>query len=148
MDPGCDTIDDKLLHNATSGDRIVDSTGSDANAEKIRGVDELMDKVALPIAKAAKPNIPTANFSVVIALLFPFLSTLVDDVNCPNTVDPNRQHAMKHENTVPYGVLIEAAESVANFEKYELTALLTAGGQLRTKMYIAASNNDWIAPTK
>jgi hypothetical protein len=29
-----------------------------------------------------------------------------------------------------------------NLEKYELIALLTAGGQLRTKIYMAASNND------
>jgi hypothetical protein len=54
---------------------------------------------------------------------------------------------MKHEKTVPYGVPIAADESVANLAKYALTALLTAGGQLSTKMYMAASNNDWIEPT-
>ena len=79
----------------------MERTGRDVNTEMTRGVDELMDKVALPMANAAKPNIPTAKLSVEITVLFPLLSTFFDDVNCPNTVDPRRQHAMKHENTVP-----------------------------------------------
>ena len=37
--------------------------------------------------------------------------------------------------------------AVANFEKYDSMAPLTAGGQFRTKMYMAASNIDWMAPT-
>ena len=106
MAPGCDTNDD-----------IVDRIGKDVNAERIRGVDELMDNVALPIANAANPNIPTAKFSVETALLFPFLSTFVEDVNCPNTVEPRRQHAIKHEKTVPYGVPTETDGSDANLEK-------------------------------
>mmetsp|Transcript_19065 Transcript_19065/g.38583 ORF Transcript_19065/g.38583 Transcript_19065/m.38583 type:complete len:81 (-) Transcript_19065:438-680(-) len=60
-----------------------------------------MESVALPMASVANPNMPTAKFSVETALLLPSLSTFLEDVNCPNTVDPRRQHAMKHENTVP-----------------------------------------------
>jgi len=54
---------------------------------------------------------------------------------------------MKHENTVPYGVPISNDGSAANLEKYEVMALLTAGGQLSTKIYMAASNRDCMAPT-
>lgn len=146
--PGCARDVESLLHVATMGDRIVDRTGRDVNEEMIRGVEVLIDNVALPMASAAKPNIPTAKVSVEIAVLFPFLSTFFEDVNCPNIVDPRRQHAMKHENTVPYGVLIIVADddddelATENLAKYEVIALLTAGGQFRTKIYMAASNND------
>ena len=101
MAPGCATDEESLPHMATMGDRILERKGRDVNMEMMRGVDVLMDKVALPIANAAKHNIPTAKLSVDIAVLFPLLSTLFEDVNCPNSVDPRRQHAMKHENTVP-----------------------------------------------
>jgi len=80
---------------------MVDSAGREIRAERMRGADGPMDSVALPMANAAIPNIPTAKFSVDTALLFPSLSTLVEDVSWPNSVDPRRQHAMKHENTVP-----------------------------------------------
>ena len=80
--PGDETAEDRLPHSPESGDRIVDNTGSDVNVEKIRGVDELIDKVAVPMANAANPNMPTAKFSVDTgALLFPSLSTFVDEVN-------------------------------------------------------------------
>jgi hypothetical protein len=133
--PGCDTADDSLPHAATMGDRRVERTGRDVNVEIMRGVEELIDMVALPMANAANPNIPTAKLSVEIAVLFPLLSTFFDDVNCPNNVDPRRQQAMKHENTVPYGVLIAGMAdnddlATTNLEKYELIALLTAGGLL------------------
>jgi hypothetical protein len=58
-------------------------------------------KVALPIASVANVSIPTANVSVEMDLLFPSLSTLLDEVNCPKRVEPMRQHAMKQEKTVP-----------------------------------------------
>jgi len=146
-EPGVEKSDDTLPAKEVNGDRIVDRMGSDVKADTMRGVDVEMESVAHPMASVANPSIPAAKFSVETALLFPFLSTLVEDVIWPNIVDPRRQHAMKHEKTVPYGVPIAAEESVANLAKYALTALLTAGGQLSTKIYMAASNNDWIEPT-
>jgi len=106
-----------------------------------------MAMVALPMATADTPSIPIAKFSVDTALLLPSFSTLVGDVNRPNNVDPRRQHAMKQEKTVPYGVPILDDEFAANLEKYELTTFSTAGGQFKTKIYMAASNRDWMAPT-
>ena len=47
---------------------------------------------------------------------------------------------MKHENTVPYGV-------VAPDPKYWVIAPLMAGGHCSTKIYMAASNKDCAAPT-
>mmetsp|Transcript_14863 Transcript_14863/g.27029 ORF Transcript_14863/g.27029 Transcript_14863/m.27029 type:complete len:122 (-) Transcript_14863:490-855(-) len=98
-------------------EKMVDSTGRDVKVESMRGAEELMDSVAVPMATAAIPSIPTAKFSVDIALLFPFLSTFFEPVNWPNRVDPRRQLAMKQENTVPYGVPIATDESVANLAK-------------------------------
>ena len=99
--PGCASDVESLPHIATMGERMVEKTGRDVMPEIMLGVEELIDKVALPMAIAANPNIPTAKLSVEMALLFPCLSTFLEDVNCPNNVDPRRQHAMKHENTVP-----------------------------------------------
>mmetsp|Transcript_27096 Transcript_27096/g.42540 ORF Transcript_27096/g.42540 Transcript_27096/m.42540 type:complete len:124 (-) Transcript_27096:530-901(-) len=99
--PGVDAMDERLPASAVSGDRIVDRTGSDVKADRMRGVDVEMESVAHPMASVASPSMPAAKFSVETALLFPFLSTLVEDVIWPNIVDPRRQHAMKHEKTVP-----------------------------------------------
>lgn len=117
--PGVDTNMDRLLHDEMMGERIVLSTGRDVKVEMMPGVEELIEMVALPMATEASASIATAKFSVNIALLFPSLSNLasVDDANCPNKVDPRRQHAMKHENTVPYGVPISDEGSAANLEK-------------------------------
>jgi hypothetical protein len=79
---------------------MADRIGSDVNvAAKMGGADEPIDKVATLIAVVANANIPTAKLSVETAFLtFPVLASAlpVDDVNCPNYVDPRRQHAMKH----------------------------------------------------
>ncbi len=91
--PGVDTMDERLPASAVSGDRIVDRTGSDVKADRMRGVDVEMESVAHPMASVASPSMPAAKFSVETALLFPFLSTLVEDVIWPNIVDPRRQHA-------------------------------------------------------
>ena len=91
--PGVESSDEALPANDANGDRIVDSTGSDSRVEKMRGVDVEMERVAHPIASVANPSMPAAKFSVETALLFPFLSTLVEDVIWPNIVDPRRQHA-------------------------------------------------------
>jgi hypothetical protein len=143
-DPGVDASPEA---NGLIGDRIVDITGSDVRTDTILGVVVEIAIVAVPMARAANPSIPTAKFSVETDVLFPSLSTLLDEVNCPNSVDPRRQHAMKQENTVPYGVPTTVDESLANLAKYDPTALLTTGGQFSTKMYIALSNNACIAPT-
>lgn len=79
-EPGVEKSDDTLPANEVNGDRIVDSTGSDVNADKMRGVDVEMESVAHPMASVANPSIPAAKFSVETALLLPFLSTLVEDV--------------------------------------------------------------------
>mmetsp|Transcript_20914 Transcript_20914/g.31186 ORF Transcript_20914/g.31186 Transcript_20914/m.31186 type:complete len:107 (+) Transcript_20914:364-684(+) len=100
-EPGVEKSDDTVPASAVNGDRIVDRTGSDVKADKMRGVDVEMERVAHPMASVASPSMPAAKFSVETALLFPFLSTLVEDVIWPNSVDPRRQHAMKHEKTVP-----------------------------------------------
>ena len=86
--------------------------------------------VAPPMARAATESIPDVDFSVGNPIL----------ANCPKRVDPKRQHAMKHENTVPYGV-------VAPDPKYWVIAPLMAGGHCSTKIYMAASNKDCAAPT-
>lgn len=86
--------------------------------------------VAPPIASVATVSMFEVDFSVGTPIL----------PNCPNRVDPKRQEAMKHENTVPYGV-------AAPDPKYLVTAPLMAGGHCNTKMYMAASNNDCDAPT-
>ena len=125
-------------------ERMLDTMGT---LDNMPAVPAEMATVALPIASVANVSIPTAKFSVEMDLLLPFLSTRFAEVNCPKSVEPRRQHAMKHEKTVPYGVAMAAVESLANFAKYELTALLTAGGQFSTKMYIADSKRDCIAPT-
>ena len=105
IDPGDDRNVDILLHTAATGERTADRMGSDVNVvAKMGGADELIDKVATPMAVVANANIPTAKLSVEIAFLtFPVLASglPVDDVNRPNNVDPRRQHAMKHEKTVP-----------------------------------------------
>ena len=75
--PGCDRNGDRLPQRAMMGERMADIIGREVNAEKMRGVEELMDRVALPMAKVPNPSIATAKFSVETALLFPFLSTLV-----------------------------------------------------------------------
>jgi len=117
MAPGDDAQVDNLPANATIGERIVERTGREVKADKMRGVEEPMVSVAVPMATAARLSIPTAKLSVETALLFPLESTFLEDVSCPNTVDPRRQLAMKHEKTVPYGVPMAADESVANFAK-------------------------------
>ena len=81
------------------------------------------------IAAVAVANIPVVKVSVGI---FP--------INFPNKVDPNKQLAMKQENTVPYGVEPDDAKAA-------LTALLIAGGHCNTNIYIAASKRDCTAPT-
>ena len=78
--PGVEKSDDREPASAVNGDRIVDSTGRDVKADRMRGVDVEMESVAHPIASVASPSIPAAKFSVETALLFPFLSTLVEDV--------------------------------------------------------------------
>mmetsp|Transcript_35364 Transcript_35364/g.72251 ORF Transcript_35364/g.72251 Transcript_35364/m.72251 type:complete len:107 (+) Transcript_35364:371-691(+) len=100
-EPGVEKSDEIVPVSAVNGDRIVDRTGSDVKADKMRGVDVEMERVAHPMASVASPSMPAAKFSVETALLFPFLSTLVEDVIWPNSVDPRRQQAMKHEKTVP-----------------------------------------------
>jgi hypothetical protein len=140
--------------NTEAGDETVDATpprilDTIGILERIPGALLEMAMVAPPMASVANVNMPTAKFSVEMDLLLPSLSTLDDEVNCPKIVEPSRQHAMKHEKTVPYGVLMAAAavESFANLEKYALTAFDTAGGQFSTNMYIADSKSDCIAPT-
>lgn len=49
----------------------------------------------------------------------------------PNAVEPKRQLAMKHENTLPNGI----AAPAPNLEA--LIAAIRAGGHCNTKMYIA-----------
>ena len=80
-EPGVEKRDDRLPANAVNGDKIVDNTGREVSAVKMRGVDVEMDTVAHPIASVANPSIPAAKFSVEMALLLPFLSTFVDDVS-------------------------------------------------------------------
>ena len=92
-EPGVEKSDEIVPASAVNGDRIVDRTGSDVKADKMRGVDVEMERVAHPMASVASPSMPAAKFSVETALLFPFLSTLVEDVIWPNSVDPRRQHA-------------------------------------------------------
>ena len=102
--PGDDRDVDIFPHTAATGVRTVDRMGRDVNVPKMVGADEPIDNVANPMAVVANASIPTAKLSVDIALLtFPVLASTppVDDVNRPNTVDPSRQHAMKHEKTVP-----------------------------------------------
>ena len=91
--PGVDKMEDRLPASAVNGDKIVERTGSDVKAERMRGVDVEMESVAHPMARVASPSMPAAKFSVEMALLFPFLSTLVEEVIWPNIVDPRRQHA-------------------------------------------------------
>jgi len=78
MAPGEDA---NPLHSDMIGERIVESMGRDVNAEMNFGAEDPIDKVALPMDSAANASIPTAKFSVETALLFPFLSTFVDEVN-------------------------------------------------------------------
>ena len=94
--------------------RILDTTGILDNTP---GAPLEIAMVALPIASVASVSIPTAKFSVETDVLLPSLSVRLEDVNCPKNVDPRRQHAMKHEKTVPYGVLMAADESFANLAK-------------------------------
>jgi hypothetical protein len=113
----------------------------------------VIDNVAIPMAVVANINMPTVKLSMdidafffFIAASFPLSVSLDVAVSRPNIVEPRRQHAMKHEKTVPYGVFMAAAVVVvdddANFRKYDTIAELTAGGQLSTNMYMAASNVD------
>lgn len=78
--PGVDKMEDRLPPSAVNGDRIVDRTGSEVNADRMPGVDVEMESVAHPMARVASPSIPAAKFSVETALLFPLLSTLVEEV--------------------------------------------------------------------
>lgn len=78
--PGVDRMEDRLPASAVNGDRIVDSTGSDVKADRMRGVEVEMESVAHPMARVARPSMPAAKFSVETALLLPFLSTLVEEV--------------------------------------------------------------------
>ena len=79
--PGWETRPERLPHRAVMGERIVDNTGSDVRAVRMRGVDDPMVNAAVPIATVASPSIPTAKLSTDTALLFPSLSTLAEDVN-------------------------------------------------------------------
>ena len=102
--PGDDRDVDIFPRNVAKGERTVAKMGRDVNVPNMEGADEPIDNVATPMAVVANASIPTAKLSVDIALLtFPVLASAlpVDDVNRPNTVDPRRQHAMKHEKTVP-----------------------------------------------
>lgn len=92
-EPGVEKRDAKLPAKKLNGDRMVDKTGRDVNVVKTRGADVEMDNVAHPMASVANASIPAAKFSVEMALLFPFLSTFVEEVSWPNIVDPKRQHA-------------------------------------------------------
>lgn len=87
-------------------------------------------QAAMPIAIVATASILLVKLSVG---TFFFTS-------CPKIVEPNKQLAMKQEKTVPYGVELPFPNT---FE----TALEIAGGHCKTKIYIAASNNDCTAPT-
>ena len=101
--PGDDRDMDIFLHNVAMGERTV-AKMRDVNVPNMGGADELIDNVATPMAVVANASIPTAKLSVDITLLtFLVLASAlsVDDVNRPNNVDPRRQHAMKHEKTVP-----------------------------------------------
>ena len=84
---------------------------------------------AIPIAIVA-----TVNMMLVEVSVRTFLFT-----NCPKTVDPKRQLAIKQENTVPYGVALppNALDMAPEI----------AGGHCNTKMYMAASNKDCTEPT-
>jgi hypothetical protein len=101
------------------------------NAAKgmVTAVLDLDIHAAVPIAIVATVNIPLVNVSVGTFLL----------TSCPNIVEPNKQLAMKHEKTVPYGV--------ATPPNALATAPVMAGGHCNTKIYIAASNRDCTAPT-
>ena len=58
--------------------------------------------------------------------------------NLPKAVEPRRQLAMKHENTVPKGI----AAPAPNCEAW--IAALSAGGHCNTKIYIAPKNKSCI----
>ena len=60
---------------------------------------------------------------------------MLDYSGSPKAVEPNKQLAMKHENTVPKGIV----EPAPNFEAW--IAALMAGGHCNTKIYIAPAKN-------
>mmetsp|Transcript_8894 Transcript_8894/g.9008 ORF Transcript_8894/g.9008 Transcript_8894/m.9008 type:complete len:105 (+) Transcript_8894:517-831(+) len=75
-----------------------------------------------------------------IATMMLFTSTKLH-LHCPNKIEPNRQDAMKHENTVPKGATAAGPKTCRML-------LLIAGGQTRTNMYIDPSNKLWTNPIK
>mmetsp|Transcript_22781 Transcript_22781/g.52204 ORF Transcript_22781/g.52204 Transcript_22781/m.52204 type:complete len:271 (-) Transcript_22781:881-1693(-) len=91
----------------------------------------LVAATAPPIAKVATASIESVLFSV---------ETLLSD-SAPNKVDPNRQHAMKQLNILPYGV-------ATSDPKIRPMAADMAGGHCSTNMYMAASKSACTAPTR
>jgi hypothetical protein len=102
-------------------------------------VDPYRDKVHVDrdMAMVATPKKMEVKFSVGTPIF----------VNCPNNVEPKRQHAIKQEKIVPYGVL-KLVLVLPALENMDWTAFEMAGGHCKTNIYIAASKNACTAPTK
>mmetsp|Transcript_41371 Transcript_41371/g.41996 ORF Transcript_41371/g.41996 Transcript_41371/m.41996 type:complete len:211 (+) Transcript_41371:569-1201(+) len=98
------------------------------------GMTPEVKNVALAIPSVANASITEVVFSTVLLLGDALLVTLL------KIDDPNKQLAMKHENTVPYGV----ATPSPNMDPI---AAVIAGGHCNTKIYMAASKSAWVAPT-
>lgn len=117
-----------LLRNVPMDGKYMPTHASKAKNPAMRAASDVEPadaaSVEPPMAIVANINMPAVNDSV----RTPILPT-----SCPNSVDPNRQHAMKQEKTVPYGVAAPVPKALA-------TAALMAGGHCKTKMYMAASN--------
>jgi len=83
-----------------------------------------------PATAIAMALVATASMKTVVVSTLNFLDRML------NTEDPNMQHTIKQEKTLPKGTEMSLG-----------TTPIIEGGHCRTKMYMAPSKKDWTIPS-